>query len=192
MNKYRLSSIILLVILGTISVAIYLVMAGVITPDYREEMVYQKTSPERRNFIFESKLEKILQSGEKILFRSGDMFVQFNVAEDKHLVMMIPLSVSIPYAKPVTRVRFFMKTRYHNIVLSAKQEVRLREIPELQNAPVKITSKRKTLPERFIEIDLGTDVKRASEIAEKVIQIFHSESDYELIHTYADFREIRW
>ena len=54
MKKYNLLIIILLVVLGTIFVAIYLVMAGIITSDYRVETVHPRTSLEQRNAIFKS------------------------------------------------------------------------------------------------------------------------------------------
>jgi hypothetical protein len=139
-------------------------------------------------------LEKALKLGEKILFRGGDIsFIQFSVSKDKHLIIMIPLSASISYAKPVTWARFFIETRYHKITLSPEEETRLREIPELRDALVKITSKKKTRPERFIEKDLGTDAKKASEIMEEVfIEVFQTEQDYKVTHTFADFRNIQW
>ncbi|MBC8228355.1 hypothetical protein H8E77_02255 [bacterium] len=191
MKKNRTSSIILLVILGTVLAAIYLAVAN-ITFDSRVVQVYPKTSLERMTSICEYELEKVLKSGETILFRSEEMFVQFNVSNEKHLAIIIPLSVSIPYAKPATWARFFMETKYHKIALSDEDEVRLREIPELRGAPVKITSKRKPNPERFIEADLGNDVKRASEIAAEIIKIFQPGPNDEVSHTYADFRKIRW
>jgi hypothetical protein len=190
MNKYKLLTI--LIILAVFFV-IYLVLAN-ITFDSKTEVVYPSTSPEQRISIFESELEKALKLGEKILFRGGDIsFIQFSISKDKHLIMMIPLSVSIAYAKPVTWAKFFIETRYHKIALSAEQETRLREISELRDAPVKITSKKRPSPERFIETDLGTDVKRASEIVEEVfIEVFQTEQEYKVTHTFADFRNIQW
>ena len=187
-----LSILIILVVL----VFVYLVMRS-ITLDFRKdstEVVYRRTSPETRISLFESKLKNLLESGGKILFRGGDVgFLQFSVSKDKHLIVMIPLSVSIPYAKPATWARFFMKTQHHKITLSAEEEARLREISGLRNAPVKVISKKKPSPERFIEKDLGTDIKRASEITEDVfIKVFQVESDYKVIHASADFRKIRW
>ena len=156
--------------------------------------VHPKTNFEERISIFESRLTQSLRSGKTVVFRGGDVgVIQFSISQNKHLIMTIPLLVSIPYAKPATWVRFFMKTQYHNIALSVEQADRLREIPELRGSQVKVNSDKKTSLKSFIEIDLETNVKKASKIMEEIFRkAFQLESDYKVIYTFADLRNIRW
>ena len=106
-----------------------------------------------------------------MIFSGGKGFVGFRVREDANIVVLIPVSASIPCPLPVTWARFFIpdKYKFHNIRIASHERQRIQEMEPFQGATERQVAYPGTAPQKFIQAELGLDVSRASALAESIL-----------------------
>lgn len=153
------------------------------------------TTPTFRLSHFESVLSNLQQSGEgETIFSGGNGFVRFRMRKDGNILLLVPVSASIRCILPATFARFFIadKYKFHNIRLPRHERQRLEKMEPLQNATVREVTYPGTAPHIFIEAELGSDVSRASVLAESILtEVFQIESG--MLDIYGgEYRKFRW
>ena len=132
--------------------------------------------------------------GGEVIFSGGTGFVRFQVREDGKILVLVPVSASIPCIKPETLARFFISDKYkfHNIRLARHERQRLEDMEPLQNAVERKVSYSGTAPHVFIEAELGSDVSLASVLAESILtEVFQIGSG--MLDIYGgEYRKFRW
>lgn len=107
---------------------------------------------------------------------------------------LVPVSVSVRRVLPATLARFFIADKYKfvNIRLARHERQRLEKMEPLQNATVREVTYPGTAPHVFLEAALGSEVTRASVLAESILtEVFQIGSGVLGIYT-GKYRKFRW
>ena len=144
---------------------------------------------------FEFHLSALQQfGGGEVIFSGGKGFVRFRISEDGSIAVLVPVSASIPCALPVSLARFFIpeKHKFHNIRLTSHETQLLEEMDAIQGAVEREIEFSGGTPHIFMEAELGSDVSRASMLAESILtDVFQIGSDRLEIYA-GEYRKFRW
>ena len=161
---------------------------------YQTDRNYSISTPFSHS-TFEFHLSTLQQfGGGEVIFSGGKGFVRFQVREDGKILVLVPVSASIPCIQPETLARFFISDKYkfHNIRLARHERQRLEDMEPLQNAVERKISYSGTAPHVFLEAALGLEVTRASVLAESILtEVFQIGAGRLEIHA-GEYREFRW
>lgn len=132
--------------------------------------------------------------GGEVIFSGGKGFVRFQVREDGNILVLVPVSASIPRRLPVTLARYFIadKYKFHNIRLARHERQRLQDLEPLQNAVERKVPYSGTAPHIFIEAELGSDVSLASVLAESIFTEVFQTGSGQVGRYLGNYRKFRW
>ena len=131
---------------------------------YQTDRGYFTSTPTVRVSVIESDLSILQQfGGGEAIFHGGKGFVRFRVGEDDSIVVLVPVSASLPCPLPVTWARFFIPDtcKFHNIRLASHERQRIQGMEPFQGATEREVAYPGTAPHIYIEAELGLDVSRA-------------------------------
>ena len=118
---------------------------------------YLTSTPTVRLAAFESYLLTLQQfGGGDAIFQGGKGFVRFRIREDGNIVVLVPVSASIPRVLPVTLARFFVAEnhKFHHIRLTHEKRQRIQGMKPLQYATEREVAYPGTAPHFDIETEL--------------------------------------
>ena len=124
---------------------------------YQTDGGYFTSTPTVRVSVFESDLSTLQQfGGGEVIFSGGKGFVRFRIREDGNIVVLVPVSASIPRVLPVTLARFFVAEnhKFHHIRLTHEERQRIQEMKPLQYATEREVAYPGTAPHFDIETEL--------------------------------------
>lgn len=156
---------------------------------------YMHTTPTVRLSVFESVLSVLQQRGQgEVIFSGGKGFVRFQVREDERMVVLVPVSASIPCVLPVSWARFFFadKYKFHNIRLARHERQRIEDMEPFQDAVERKVAYSGTAPHIFIEAELGSDVVQAAEMTEAILTDVFQMGSGKLGTYVGNYHKFRW
>ena len=124
---------------------------------YQTDGDYFTSTPTVRLAAFESYLLTLQQfGGGDAIFQGGKGFVRFRIREDGNIVVLVPVSASIPCVVPRTWAKFFIADnhKFHHIRLTHEEKQRIQEMKPLQYATEREVAYPGTAPHFDIEIEL--------------------------------------